>query len=109
LGDGGAEGRAGARPIQSPRCAASCQVHTACPPLLPPPTAPPTLAQVLLHDTVAFKSLQASFVVMNAAEKQAAQIYRRWGVWGGSCGQGQLSLSKSGPAAASASGCVPSA
>ena len=33
--------------------------------------------QVLLHDSVAFKSLQSSFVVMNAAEKQAAQIYRR--------------------------------
>jgi hypothetical protein len=39
--------------------------------------------QVLLHDTVAFKSLQSSFVVMNAAEKQAAQIYRRRGAGGG--------------------------
>lgn len=36
-----------------------------------------TPSQVLLHDTVAFKSLQNSFVVMNNAEKQAAQIYRR--------------------------------
>ncbi|KAI8467685.1 MAG: hypothetical protein J3K34DRAFT_523567 [Monoraphidium minutum] len=33
--------------------------------------------QVLLHDTVAFKSLQDSFHVMNTAEKQATQIYRR--------------------------------
>jgi hypothetical protein len=33
--------------------------------------------QALLHDTVAFKSLQTSFAVMSQAEKQAAQIYRR--------------------------------
>ena len=33
--------------------------------------------QVLLHDAVAFTSLQASFKLMSAAERAAASVYRR--------------------------------
>jgi Tfp pilus assembly protein PilF len=31
----------------------------------------------LLHDSVAFKDLQRSFALMDGAEKQATQVYRR--------------------------------